>query len=162
MEQIISKQEVDHLFSLTKPQWQTESVKFVALVAPGSVGKTAEYTSGNLLAAYDPSTGIGRFIQPLYPNEKEPPFLVIVGFYYPPGSLPPMTAELQKDIEMQVQTELGGDYSVQLRYSKTEDHESIELQLKQGQHESTWSRIQKIIQEGATEQPPQKKKDNLH
>jgi len=161
MEQIISKQEVDHLFSLTKSQWQTESVKFVA---PSSVGKTTESTSGNLVAAYDPSTGIGRFTQPLYPNENEPPALVIMGFYYPPGSLPPMTAELQKDIETQVQTELGDDYSVQLRYSKTEDHECIELQLKQGQHESTWSRIQNIMQKGATEQqqPPKKKKDTLH
>jgi hypothetical protein len=70
-----------------------------------------------------------------------------------------MTAELQKDIETLVQTELGDDYSVQLRYSKTEDHECIELQLKQGQHESTWSRIQNIMQEGATEQTPKKKKD---
>jgi hypothetical protein len=53
--------------------------------------------------------------------------VVIVGNYFPLGSLPPMTDELKKDMEVAAQKDLGLTYSVRLNHTKMQNMDAIEL-----------------------------------
>jgi len=125
-ETIISKKDADYVFSLTRPKWEEQSKKFFA---PGWIARSAKHETGTQIIGFDPSTGIGLSIQPLYQNDQNPPDLVIVGNYFPIGALPPMTDELKKDMEAAAQKDLGLTYSVRLNYTKVENIETIELIL---------------------------------
>jgi len=125
-ETIISKKDADHVFSLTRPEWEKQSKKFFA---PGWTVRSAKHETGSQIVGFDPSTGFGLSIQPAYKNDHNPPDLVIVGNYFPIGTLPPMTDELKKDMEVAAQKDLGLTYSVQLNYTKVENIEAIELIL---------------------------------
>lgn len=125
-ETIISKKDADHVFSLTRPEWEKQSKRFFV---PGWTVKSAKHETGSQIIGFDPSTGIGLSIQPLYQNDYNPPDLVIVGNYFPIGALPPMTDELKKDMEVAAQKDLSLMYSVRLNYTKMENIEAIELIL---------------------------------
>ncbi len=106
-ENIISKKEVDYVFSLTKPQWETVSKQFFA---PGWTTKSHKFDTGSMVFGLDTSTGFGLSIKPFYQNDRDPPDGVMVGNYYPLGALPPMTDELKKDMEAATQKDLGPTY----------------------------------------------------
>jgi len=125
-EKIISKKDADYVFSLTKPQWETVSRQFFA---PGWTTKSAKFDSGSLIIGFDPSTGKGLSIQPLYQNDRDPPAMVILGNYFPLDALPPMTDELKKDMEASAQKDLGSGYLVRLTYTKMEGIQLIEFLL---------------------------------
>jgi hypothetical protein len=125
-ETIISKKDADHVFSLTRPEWEKQSERFFA---PGWTVRSAKHKTGSQIIGFDPSTGIGLSIQPLYQNDHNPPDLVIVGNYFSIGALPPMTDELKKGMEGAAKKDLGPTYSVRLNYTKMENIEAIELIL---------------------------------
>jgi hypothetical protein len=125
-ETIISKTDADHVFGLTRPEWERESKTFIA---PGWTVRSAKHETGSQIIGLDPSTGIGLSIQPLYKDDHNPPDLVIVGNYFPIGTLPPMTETLKKDMEVAAQKDLSLTYSVRLNYTKMENIEAIELIL---------------------------------
>lgn len=125
-ESIISKKDADQVFSLTRPEWEKQSKRFFA---SGWTIRSAKHETGSQIIGFDPSTGIGLSIQPLYLKNHNPPDMVIVGNYFPIGTLPPMTDELKKDMEVAAQKDLGLTYSVRLNYAKMENIEAIELIL---------------------------------
>lgn len=126
-ETIISKKDADYVFSLTRPEWEKQSRKFFA---PGWIVRSAKHETGSQIIGFDPSTGIGLSIQPFYQNDHNPPDMVVVGNYFPIGTLPPMTDELKKDMEIAAQRDLGPKYSVRLNSTKMEKLEAIELILR--------------------------------
>jgi hypothetical protein len=125
-ETIISKKDADHVFSLTRPEWEKQSKGFFA---PGWTVRSAKHETGSQIMGFDPSTGIGLSVQPFFQDDNNRPDLVIVGNYFPIGTLPPMTDELKKDMEVATQKDLGLTYSVRLNYTKMEKIEAIELIL---------------------------------
>ena len=74
-------------------------------------------------------TGFGFSVQPLYANDTDSPVVVIIGNYFLYGKLPPMTEDLQKDIETAAKSSLGPAYNVKLRCGKIENFESLEFIL---------------------------------
>ncbi|MBI4379879.1 MAG: hypothetical protein HY574_01620 [candidate division NC10 bacterium] len=125
-ETIISKKDADYVFSLTRPEWEKDSQKFFV---PGWVKKSTKHETGVAVMGFDQSTGFGLSVQPFFQNDDNPPHLVIVGNYFPIRTLPPMTDELKKDMEVAAQKDLGLMYSVRLNYTKMEKIEAIELIL---------------------------------
>ena len=125
-EAIISKKDADYVFSLNRPEWEKHSQKFFA---PGWVVKSTKHETGIAVMGFDQSTGVGLSVQPFFQNDHNPPDLVIVGNYFPIGTLPPMTDELKKDMQVAAQKDLGLTYSVRLNYTKMEKIEAIELIL---------------------------------
>lgn len=125
-ETIISKKDADYVFSLTKLQWERDSKKFFA---PGWIVKSAQYDTGTGVMGLDPSTGFGLSIQPLYVDDKSMPAVVIVGNYFPIGTLPPITDELQRNMESDARKDLGPDYTVKLKYQRQDKLDVIELSL---------------------------------
>jgi hypothetical protein len=129
-EKIISKKDVDLIFGLKKDKWEDEWEKECKkFFAPGWTVRSGEHDTGKHVAAYNPSTGVGLSIQPLYTNEHSLPEMVIVGSHFPVGVLAPMTEEIQKEMEAAAQQDLGETYRVRLIYRRLENLESIELML---------------------------------
>jgi hypothetical protein len=127
---IISKQEADRIFSMTKPEWE-EYVQKVAY--PSDWQKSlSSHDTGTAVMAFDRKTGHGLLVQPLYRDYQSPPEMVIVGRYYPEGSLPRFTETLKREIEEATKKDLGIQYSVSARYAKLPGgFEGIELTVMQ-------------------------------
>lgn len=122
---ILSKEEVDRVFSLTKLQWKEFASTFFA---PAWILKYFEYDSGVSVSGFDPTTGFGFSLQPLYQNDTNPPFMVIVGNYFPSGIVV-FTAEMKKELRAEVKAALGPTYKVILKYGKMENFDSVEFLL---------------------------------
>jgi hypothetical protein len=127
VEHIISKKDADFVFSLRKHDWETEVKKFFA---PGWTIRSFQLDTGMQVAGYDPSTGFGISIQPLYRSSSDdPPEVVIVGSYFPPGAMPPMNEQAQKGMETTAQQDLGAAYHVGLSYERKDNLDCFHLIL---------------------------------
>ena len=122
----ISKNDADLIFSLTKAEWKSSAHKFFAL---GFEVKLRERDSGTEINAYDPSSGYGISVRPIYLNDQDKPEVLIVGNYVPMGLLPPMTDAFKRSIEASVLKDLGPVYSARLTHSRTERSEVIEISI---------------------------------
>ena len=122
----ISKKDADLIFSLTKAEWKSNAHKFFAR---GFEIKLREQDSGTEINAYDPSSGYGISVRPIYLNDQDKPEMLIVGNYVPLGFLPPMTDDFKRAIEATVLKDLGPVYSARLTHSRTESSEVIEISI---------------------------------
>jgi hypothetical protein len=126
-EKIVSKQDADYIFSLTKSQWEAYAQKMVH--PEGGEIKLSLHDTGTSVMAFDPKTGFGLSAQPLYDNETSPLEMLIVGSYFPLGSLPEFTDELKREIEAEAKKDLGVKYEVSANYTETPPLEGIELMI---------------------------------
>lgn len=60
--------------------------------------RLSTYDTGTGVMSFDPNTGIGLSVQPLYDSHDKPLTILIVGSYYPLGSLPAFTEDFKKNI----------------------------------------------------------------
>jgi hypothetical protein len=126
-EKLLTKAQVDEVFSFTRPQWEAgAAVRFVPM---GWHVQFSRHDTGLQVIGYEPLTGFGFSVQPLYANDTDSPVVVIIGNYFLYGKLPPMTEDLQKDIETAAKSSLGPAYNVKLRCGKIENFESLEFIL---------------------------------
>lgn len=107
-EQIVSKQDADRIFSLTRAEWD-EYAK-VMVHPPGWEVRLSPLDTGTAVMAYDQNTGFGLLVQPLYADDKRPPQMLVVGNYYPAGTLP-FTESLMREFEDTARTDLGPEYT---------------------------------------------------
>ena len=115
-ETIISRQDAENIFSLSRSEWDAYAK---AMVHPtGWTVALSDLDTGTSVMAYDPKSGFGLSIQPLYPEIQGPPLMLIVGSYYPPGTFTEFTEQLRGDIEEAAQTDLGEKYSVSARLER--------------------------------------------
>ena len=70
---------------------------------------------------------MGLSIQPMYDNDNSPPPILIIGSYYPLGSLPTFTEDFKIDLEKQAEQDLGPAYSVRALQSNISTLDGIEL-----------------------------------
>ena len=124
-EQIISKKDADHIFSLTKPAWEI----YVRRIEypPNWKSSLSSHDTGTGIIAFDTKTGYGLSIQPLYSNEKSVPDMLVVGNYYPKGTFPDFTKRIKKDIEEAAKKDLGPKYSVNVTRTQLPKFDGIEL-----------------------------------
>ena len=123
-ETIISKEDADRIFSMTKPQWEEYAQK-IALPLDWKIA-LSHHPTGTGVMAFDPKTGYGLSVQPLYPDDKSPPDMLVVGSYYPVGTLE-FTEILKKELKEAAEKDLGPKYSVTASYAKLPNHEGIVL-----------------------------------
>jgi len=124
-ETIISKKEADHIFSLTKPEWEAYAQKIV--YPPDWKVVLSPYDTGTAVMAFDRAGGYGLSIQPLYEDNHSPPAMLIVGSYYRAGTFPPFTEKLKKEFEEAAKKDLGPGYSVTATYAQLTPFEGVEL-----------------------------------
>lgn len=150
-ERIISKQEVDQLFALTKSQWNERAIRI------GEHGRIlVAQPSGNTLGSFDPKTGMGLSVQPLFSDEARLPDVLIVGSYYPAGTLPPgPVEELKKKFESQMRADLGTSYSISVVVTKGSPPDSVfdvvEILISSAGHAAL---VEKMLEEVAPKERP--------
>jgi hypothetical protein len=124
-ETIISKEDADRIFSMTKAQWEAYARKVNN--PPGWKFAVSNHDTGAGLMGFDPKTGRGLSVQPLYPHNNCPPFELVVGSYYPVGSFPQFTDQLKRQLEQAAMKDLGPEYSVTASSVKLPKFDGVEL-----------------------------------
>jgi hypothetical protein len=108
-QKLLSKQDTDRIFAFTKAEWDATAQTFIA---PGWDVRFAKHHTGVHVIGFDPSTGFGFSLQPLYKSDIGPPTMIIIGNYFPSGQSPPITPERKIDMETVAIHALGPTYKV--------------------------------------------------
>ena len=105
----ISKAEVERVFAMRKSEWEAYAQR---LADPKRKIRLTPSSTGLGFMSFDPVTGVGMSVQPHYVDDKSPPTTLVVGSFYPPGSV----SASQKDVERKLRRELGAKYFVSARH----------------------------------------------
>jgi len=126
-EKIISKSDADYIFSLDRAGWESYAER---MVHPGGWKmQLARHETGTVVAAFDPATGMGLSTQPLYSDATKPPQMLVVGSYYPVGTLKTFTVKRKAELENAAQADVGSDYTATVRHLSQPPVDGIELQV---------------------------------
>jgi hypothetical protein len=123
---IISKQDADKMFGMNRSAWESYAKRMTHPL--GWRTRLLPQDTGTGFAAFDPTTGMGLSVQPLFENETGPPGMIVVGSWYPVGRLR-LTPALAADTERAAQRDLGPGYSVSASSVKLPGLEGIELMV---------------------------------
>ena len=126
-ETIISKEDADYIFSLTRPQWEAYAQRMVH--PEGWEQRLSPHDTGTSVMANDPKTGFGLSVQPLYNNETSPLNMLIVGSYFPLGTFSRFTDERKHEIAAAAKKDLGQKYEVSAIFAKRPPFEVVELMV---------------------------------
>ena len=122
---LISKAEVERLFAMRRSEWDAYAPR---LADPKWKIRLSESSTGVGVMAFDPSTGLGMSVQPLYTDETGPPMMLVVGTFYPAGKPPASLSASRKELERKARRDLGSRYLVRARpVSLPPSWEGIEL-----------------------------------
>lgn len=108
-EKLLRKEDADRVFGFTKPEWDSAAPTFIA---PGWDIRFAKHDTGVHVIGFDPGTGFGFSLQPLYEKNTGPPRMIIVSNYFPSGQFPSITPELKRDMERVANDALAPTYNV--------------------------------------------------
>jgi hypothetical protein len=117
-ERIVNKQDTDMVFRLNKADWNAAAEQMVH--PEGLTMRLHRLETGTGVGSFDPKTGIGLTVQPLYTNIKGPPDMVIVGSYFPVGTFQQFNDQGKKNIETAARSDLGDGYAVRVQFSTVE------------------------------------------
>jgi hypothetical protein len=123
-ELLLSKVDVDRVFSVNPAQWQEFAPQ---MVTPGWDVRYVPHDSSFQIICFDPSTRIGLSVKPYFKDAKSLPNMVILGNYFPLGTIPPITEELKKGLESIVQKNIGAAYSVHLNHQCNNNTDMFEF-----------------------------------
>jgi len=125
-ETIISKSDADYIFTLKMPQWE-EYIK-QAINPRGWKVKIHSLDTGSAMEAFDPKTGMGLAVQPLFRNNHSLPEMIIVEGWYPKGTIT-ITDEPKRGIEIESKKDLGPEYHIKLNRKKEPKWDIVEIQI---------------------------------
>jgi hypothetical protein len=115
-ERIVSKQDADRIFGLSRPQWEAEAKQMVH--PEGWKVRLSPVSTGTGVMAYDPRTGTGLSVQPFFRDRQGRPDMIIVGSYFPAGTFREFSEQLKRDMEAAARSDLGPAYAVTISFSR--------------------------------------------
>jgi hypothetical protein len=115
-ERIVSKQDADRIFQLNRTEWNGQAKQMFH--PEGWELSVRPLETGTTVMAFDPKTGMGLSVQPLFPGPQGPPNTLIVGSYYPGGTFREFSDVLKRRMEADARADLGPDYSVNISFSR--------------------------------------------
>ena len=128
LKQMVVKADVDRIFSITRPQWESFAK---GLVQPeGWRFRLDPSDNGTSVFAHDTVTGMALTIQPYYENAIDPPEVLFIVRHYPLGRGPKFTPQFKRDLEEKTNKDLGSAYSISAAYTKAPPFEEVELIIK--------------------------------
>src|SRR6266478_7175384 len=83
-EKLLTKKQADEVFSFTKPQWEARAAGSSFVPIDWHI-RFSSHDTGLQIIGYEPLTGFGLSVQPLYANDTDPPIMVIIRNYFLPG-----------------------------------------------------------------------------
>ncbi len=87
--------------------------------------------TGTIVMFFDSNSSMGLSVRPFFQDNNSPPVKLIVGSYYPIGTLPKFTDNFKKNLESDEAADLGPDYSVTAIYTPLRLIEVIKLIISQ-------------------------------
>ncbi len=125
-ENIVSKEDADYIFTLSKDQWNDYASK---LTMPGMEVRFQKTEDGVIVvSAMNTKTNIGLSIRPMFELSDNKPDLLIVVSIYPLGALIDTDRKFMKSIEVGAQEDLGAGYKVVSEYNAEEyNYETVSL-----------------------------------
>lgn len=132
-ENVISKKDADSIFAMKRGKWEQTAPRYAY---PNWEMKLKKLDTGSMVAAFDNSNGYGLSIQPIYLDTKSFPLSLIVGSFYPKGTMTEDFATMQKQIEADAEKDLGQSYEVSAKYIVVSPNiEGVELTLTRKRHD---------------------------
>jgi len=122
---IINKKDADYIFTQNLAGWEAYVKRMIH--PDGWKVRLSPHDTGTGVMSFDHNSGFGVSIKPLYNGNEGPPTILIVGSYYPLGTLPDFTEKFKKRLENEALKDLGPNYSVSASYTKIPPFEAIEL-----------------------------------
>ena len=116
-ERMVSKQDADRIFRLSRAQWEAEARRMVESqtwkVWPGPADQ------GTGVIATDPKTGVGLAVRPSFSGPQGPPEALVVGSYYPVGTFRRFSDQTRREMEAAAGSDFGTAYAVAVAFSST-------------------------------------------
>ncbi|MGH7306454.1 MAG: hypothetical protein ACRELZ_24505 [Candidatus Rokuibacteriota bacterium] len=116
-ERLVSKQDADRIFRLSRAQWEAEARRMVESqtwkVWPGPTDQ------GTGVMATDPKTGVGLAVRPSFSDPQGPPETLVVGSYYPVGTFRRFSDQTRREMEAAAGSDFGTAYQVAVAFSST-------------------------------------------
>lgn len=113
----IHKKQIDHIFTLDNEGWE-EHIKEIepSLNIDGWTSVTNPCETGSVFITNNPNGSACSF-QPLFgETDSSNPIILILGTYYPKGSIPFEDINFRSDLQSKVEEELGESYEVKVGY----------------------------------------------
>jgi hypothetical protein len=117
-ERIVSRQDTDTVFGLNKADWNAAAEQMIH--PEGLTVRLIRLETGTGVGSFDPKTGMGVTVQPLYTNTKGPPDMLIVGSYFPVGTFQQFSDQGKKNIEAAARSDLGDGYVSRIQFNTVE------------------------------------------
>jgi len=114
-ERIVSERDADRIFRLSRSQWEDEAKRLVQ--SEGWKVQPGPNDAGTGVITFDPKTGVGLAVRPLFPDAQGPPETLVVGSYYPTGTFRRLTDQTQKELEATTGSDLGPGYTLTVSFS---------------------------------------------
>ena len=128
-EEIISKADADHIFSLDRAGWE----KYVVQIQYPDGWETRLRPSdlGTVVMALATSTGYILSISPMFDDQTSPPGMLMVGSYYPTGQGDAIDDAYVSSVEAGARRDLGDKYTVFAVKADTPPLIGIDLMIRQ-------------------------------
>lgn len=112
----IHKSQIDHIFTLDNKGWEEHIKELEPTFKDGWSCVINPCETGSNFSTVNPN-GSGCSLQPLF-SETDPsnPSILIIGTYYPKGSIPFEDANFRSDLQSKSQEELGESYELKVGY----------------------------------------------
>jgi hypothetical protein len=123
-ERIVNKADEDMIFGFTRAQWEEHAKKVIH--PEGWTVSLRAFGTGTVVSAFDPKTGMGMSVQPLF-GVAGPPDMIVIGSYYPAGTFGSFDDALKQRTEEAARLDLGPKYLVSVILKKQEKFEIIDI-----------------------------------
>ncbi len=104
------------VFGMNKADWNVAAEQMIH--PEGLTVRLHRLDTGTGVGSFDPKTGMGVSVQPLYTHLEGPPDMVIV--YFPVGTFQRFSDQGKKNIEAAARSDLGDGYSVRVNFRTVE------------------------------------------
>lgn len=126
-QQIITKQEVDYIFSIDKYQYEL----YIRGIVPPDDWKVQinRMTTGSSMMSINPDSGFAMLLKPVFYDTENPPTKLIVGSFFHDRRVPLHMDNIMDDIHQTIANELGNDYSVKVQRTSSVPLIGMELHI---------------------------------
>ncbi len=126
---ILSNINIYEILNLNQKEWKSYAR---AMVHPeGWKAQLLPQDTGIVVMFFDSNSSMGLSVRPFYQDDDSLPETLVVGSYYPIGTLPKFTETFRKDLEREEADNLGPEYSVSATHTALQKIEVIKLIIRQ-------------------------------
>jgi hypothetical protein len=125
-ENMISKDDADFIFSLTRSEWEAYARR---VVHPwGWETRVTAMSTGSVMMSIHVQNGMALSVRPIFSDDHSTPDMLIVGGWHVTGTSS-FTESLKQSINQAVRHDLGPAYSVSVNFERVSRFDVVELTI---------------------------------